>query len=274
MPLDSMGRRSRFKRTPTGKRMVPTARDVEILRWLYRYRYLSATQLIDILQPRSEKRFIERLGDLFHETGLIDRPPAQWRGFDARFRSIFYELSPKGIRYLADRAALPARATTLSRRAHNGRAVQFDHATMIVDALLSVELETRDHPDQRFVPVDEILARAPENTRQARNPLAVPVTIEPRKDRPDIRQPWHPHIIPDALYGIEYLIDGERRYRFWALECENTTPLYRAASHRSSIARKEAAYEALISSRNYRTHWGIPNLRLRHVTANSLGNAG
>ena len=262
MPLDAMGRRSRFKRTPTGKRLIPTERDLAILQWLYRYRYLTAIQLIAIFQPRSEKRFIERLGDLFHETGLINRPRAQWRSFDARYRPITYELSPSGVALLEHRNALSKRATTLSRHAKTGRTVQFEHALMVVETLLAVELATIAQPDQRFVPVDEILERAPERTYRARNPLAIPVTLQPCPDLPSLRKPWQTHIIPDALYGIEYMIDGDAGYRFWALECENTTPKRRSSARNSSIARKHAAYDVLLRSQAYRDHWGIPNLKL------------
>jgi len=60
---DTIGRRSRFKRTRTGKRIVITDRDIDILRLLYRYQFLRAAQLIAFLRPKSEKRFIERLGE-------------------------------------------------------------------------------------------------------------------------------------------------------------------------------------------------------------------
>ena len=137
---------------------------------------------------------------------------------------------------------------------------------MVIDALLCIELATFREVGQRFVPVDEILARAPETTRSARNPLAVPVTLHPCPELPDLKRLWNTHIIPDALYGIEYLIDGEKRYRFWVLECENTTPVRRSSARHSSIARKRAAYEALIRSKAYRARWGIPNLKLNLVT--------
>ena len=273
MPFDAMSRRSRFKRTPTGKRLVRTDRDLAILQWLYRYRYLTATQLSAILKPRSNKRFIERLGDLFHETALINRPPAQWRSFDARYRPITYELSPSGVALLEHRNALTKRATTFSRRAKAGRAIQFDHAMMVVEALLAVELATIAKLDQRFVPVDEILERAPEQTCRARNPLAIPVTLQPCADLPGLRKPWQTHIIPDALYGIEYQIDGDARYRFWALECENTTPKRRSLARNSSIARKHAAYDALLGSRVYRDHWGIPNLKLHLISREDIRRA-
>ncbi len=266
MPNDRLGRRSRFKRTIATKNITLTNRDIEIFHWLYRYRYLRAPHLISFLQPRSEKRFIERLGDLFHETGLIDRPPAQWRHFDARCTPMIYELSAKGLLFLKSRNQLPQRATSLSRRKRSGTTVQFDHAMMIVDALVEIEVTTIANSDQRFVSVDEILARAPDTTRATPNPLSVPVTIQPNAAYQNIKSPWNTHIIPDALYGIEYMIDGEKRYRFWALECENTSPSWRSSPRKSSLARKRAAYDALIKSHQYQKHWGIPNLNLKVST--------
>jgi len=261
MHTDAFGRRNRFKRTPISKRIVLTDRDVEILRWLYRYRYLHAPQLVAFLQPKSEKRFIERLGDLFHETGLVDRPKVQWRHFDPRCTPMIYELSTKGLNFLETRSLLPQRATTLSRRSRSGN-IQFVHAMMIVDAVAQVEKEAIANPKSRFVCVDEILARAPQTTRNAPNPLSVPVTIQPNAAFPKIKSPWKTHIIPDALYGIEYLINGDKRYRFWALECENTSPIRRSSPRHSSLARKRVAYNALIKSQAFKEHWGIPNLKL------------
>jgi hypothetical protein len=123
---------------------------------------------------------------------------------------------------------------------------------MIVDALAAVELETMRTYAQRFVPVDEILARAPERTRKAKQPLAIPVTIQPNKHLPGLTSAIQTHVVPDALYGIEYLIDGEKRYRFFALECENTSPKRRSTAKLSSLALKRAAYDAVIQARAYR----------------------
>lgn len=263
MHFPRFNRRSRYKRTSFGKRIVLTDRDTEIFRWLYRYRYLRAPQLISFTQPKSTKRFIERLGDLFHETGLIDRPKAQWRHFDARCAPMIYELSAKGQAYIENRSQLPQRATLLSRRVRAGHNIQFDHAMMIVDTLFEIEQATLTTNGERFVCVDEILSRAPSSTKTAPNPLSVPVTIQLNATFPKINSPIETHIIPDALYGIEYLIDGEKLYRFWALECENTNPTWRSSPRKSSLARKRAAYDALIKLGGYKKHWGIPNLALK-----------
>ena len=120
---DTLGRRSRFKRTRRGKRIQLGSRDHDILRWLYRYRYLRQSHLLELVRPGSQKRFIERLGDLFHETGLINRPAVQHSPFDARCMPMIYEISPSGIELLAIRDLLPMRAVTFSRRAHRSEVV-------------------------------------------------------------------------------------------------------------------------------------------------------
>ena len=102
-----MGRRSWFVRSPTGKRLMLGQQDVDILRWLYRYRYLRQTHLEPLLRPRSGKRFTERIGDLFHETGLINRPVAQPGSFEGRSAPMLYELAAAGIEWLATHDALP-----------------------------------------------------------------------------------------------------------------------------------------------------------------------
>lgn len=263
---DRLGRRLRFRRCPTGKRLILGARDSQILSWLYRYRFLQQSHLLALLQPKSAKRFTERLGDLYHETGYINRPTFQASQFDCRCTSMLYEISEAGRGYLDALGQLPARTVTMSRRTRRRYNPQFLHCMMIIEALLAVEIATRAIPDQRFVPVDEILTKAPEAVQQAANPLSVPVTIRPGDGLPGLRSVLNTHIIPDALYGIEYLIDGQKKYRFWALECERTSPKRRNTIRASSTQLKQAAYDSLIQSKTFRQHWGIPNLKLRIVT--------
>ena len=265
---DSIGRRTRFRRVARGKRLFFTERDLAILQLLYRYRYLRAAQLASLLQPKSQKRFIERLGDLYHETGLINRPTAQWRRFDARYQPIVYELSSKALALLDSQGEPPPRAVTFSIGGRHNPAPQFEHAMMIVDALVEAQLETRKAPGQRFVPVDEILERMPARSAERgapRHPLAAPVTIRPNPHMPSATKTMATHLIPDGLYGIEHLIDGEKRYRFYALECESKNPHRRSTTRLSSTALKRAAYEAFIAERGFRKAWGIPNLEVRVI---------
>lgn len=263
---DACGRRCRFIRTPSSKRILLGNRDLDVLRWLYRYRYLRQSHLLALLQPKSVKRLVERLGNLYHETGLINRPLGIGGSFDARAMPMLYEITPVGIEWLEAHGALPHRAVTFSLRSQRAQRPQWPHTMMIIEALLAIEQATMGRSGERFVPVDEILARAPEVTRQARNPLAVPVGLVGTD-----RKAW---LIPDALYGIEYDVDGDKGYRFWALECERTSPAWRSTARSSSTMGKRAGYEALIASGAYRSHWGIPNLKLQVVRATSTAVVG
>lgn len=261
-PTDALGRRTRFKRAPTGKRVMLTDRDVAVLRLLARYRYLRATHLAAFIKPKSEKRFIERLGDLYHETSLIDRPKAQWRNANARYQPLIYELASPGYEHLKSRGDTIQRVMLCGGRNRAEITPHFEHAMMIVDAFVEIELQTIETSDQRFVCVDEILSRMPRHSRSPKHPLTVPVTIEPCTELPRLKRPFHTHVVPDGLYGIEYIVEDEKRYRFWALECENTSPKWRSNHRQSSTALKQAAYKALIDAQRYKSVWGLPNLKL------------
>ena len=139
---------------------------------------------------------------------------------------------------------------------------QLLHQLMIIETLTDIELACLYAPNERFVPIDEILARAPATTRDAPNPLSIAVTLRPNSAHPIIRSPLEAHVIPDALYGIEYEMDGQKLYRFWALECERTSPASRSTTVKSSTALKRAAYHAMIATKAFQGHWGIPNLEL------------
>ena len=66
-PKSTSKRRSRMLRQKTGKQIQLTSRDLEILRLLSRYRYLRSTHLHALTCGKSHNRFVERLGDLYHE---------------------------------------------------------------------------------------------------------------------------------------------------------------------------------------------------------------
>src|ERR1700759_1739107 len=83
-------RRSRMKRTGSGRRIEVSERDLEIFRLLTRYRYLRSPSIPPFVGGRAETRFKERLGDLFHE-GDLDRPGAQWEFAGARYSPAVYE---------------------------------------------------------------------------------------------------------------------------------------------------------------------------------------
>jgi hypothetical protein len=241
-------RRSRMHRTKTGKRLALTDRDMEIFRTLQRYRFLRSTYLHCFVGGASGKRFVERLGDLFHE-GYLDRPAEQWRFADARCRPVVYELGKGGIE--AAGAATEAETVTWFR---NGPHRQFEHTLMVCEVLASIELATRGREDIRFIPWSDILVKTPEATRRSSKPYALSAANGNT-------------VVPDAIFGLEYHRDGRRAYRFFALEADRgTMPIARAASSGTSLLEKVESYRRIIERGAYHQSLGVPNLLVLTVT--------
>src|SRR5271156_6662459 len=104
-------RRSRMRRTRTGKSLALTPRDLALFRLLANYRYLRSTYLHAFAGGLSETRFKERLGDLFHE-GFLDRPEQQWMFVDARSTPVVYEIGERARAALAERYSRAAARRT------------------------------------------------------------------------------------------------------------------------------------------------------------------
>ncbi len=235
-----------MRRTPKGKRLALTPRDLAIFRALGHYRYLRSTYLHAFAGGASATRFKERLGDLFHE-GYLDRPDAQWRFADCRHMPAIYELGKGGQEALADAGISgDERRVLLGHGAHR----QFEHSVMICEALASIELAAMEKSDLRFVPLPEILAKAPEPIRTASFSLRIPVDHDNGT-----------FVVPDALFGLEYRDGARPSYRFCALEADRgTMPVVRADKRQTSLIGKLDAYRKALACGVHRRHLGIPNL--------------
>lgn len=237
-------------RTRTGKRIELTERDIEIFKLLSRYRYLRSTYIYAFVGGASVTRFKERLGDLFHE-GYLDRPAKQWEFADARHMPVVHEsgrAAEKALR--ACGMALEGPNTFLAGSPHR----QFLHSLMICEALASLDLGIRAKPFLRFIGWSEILGRAPEATRLSPTPFRFPV-------------PFGGYLVPDGLFGIEYVSGGTMTYRFFALEADRgTMPVSRSNPNQTSYLGKLAAYREVMDRQVHKSHLGIPNLLVLTLT--------
>jgi hypothetical protein len=256
-----------MSRRATQKRIELTERDFEIFRLLDRYRYLRSTHIHAFAGGKSQKRFIERLGDLYHEGGYVNRPAQQWQAINARYMPAVYELGDAGERALEQRGLLGQTTSPLLWKGRLGEVRQYHHELMICDIMSSIEIGVRANPKLRFISPRDILVKAPEVTRKAANPFAAPVSIghtvadkQYTSDKP---------LIPDALFGIEYTTNGQKSYRFFALEADrDSEPVVRANLHQTSYLRKVLQYREIAARTIYKTHWGLPNLLVLTVTTN------
>jgi hypothetical protein len=239
-----------MRRTRTGKRIELTQRDIEIFKLLEQYRYLRSTFIHAFVGGASETRFKERLGDLFHE-GYLDRPSQQWDFANARYMPAVYE-SGSGAAQILREAGITAgnKRTFLSETAHR----QFLHSLMICQVLASLDLGVRADPRLRLIAWPEILGRAAEAIRSSEAPFRLPV-------------PSSGYLVPDGLFGLEYVHGASKAYRFFALEADRgTMPVARSHGSQTSYLGKIAAYREIIAHRVHKTHLGLPNLLVLTLT--------
>ncbi len=257
-------RASRWNRDPVsrsgGAPIVahPTERDFEIFKLLSRYRYLPA-DYIHAFIGGSAKALSYRLNLLSRKPNLfLSRPHQQRHSAAANCRPLIYELDERGARLLRDRG-LPSPTKTYHRN--------FIHELMVAQVIASIELGTSENPNVRLITWPEILAseHTPKATREASNPASIPVTYSLRGESRS------GDVVADGTpFGLERTIEGKRSYLFFpGVEADCATePLDASAIDRSSIARKFAAYTAVVEQGIYRSHFGFPNFFVPIVTTN------
>lgn len=271
LKTDRIGRRSRFVRQPTGKKISLTDRDIQIFQLLYRYRYLRSDRLLNWFAPCSENRLKERLGDLYHEGFYINRPDAQWNHANSGLMPISYELTKNGLNALLeyrDHLTLPEPAVShAGLRPQEIR--QFDHALAITHAVFDLEMTFKDKPHQRLIFEHEILSRASNKIGKEIRQTRLPVTLPCSSYMPQQRKPYATWAIPDALFAVETFENEQPLYRFYILEVELKSPLIRRTPKKSSTLKKLLTYQQVLQDDIARKHLSLPNLYIIFDT-NSL----
>lgn len=248
-----------MKRERTGKRVELTCRDLAIFELLEQYRYLRSTYIHAFVGGASETRFKERLGHLYHEGGYLDRPSEQWRFANSRYMPVAYENTDAARQALVEDGRHCSSATGIA-----GGNRQFAHTLMTCEVLASIELAACADPNIRFIPPAEILAKAPEATRTSPHPFRIP---RHRSGEPGF-------VVSDGLFGLEYTVDGERSYRFFALEIDRATmPVIRSYRDQTSYLAKLMAYRDVLACEAYKSHFGLPNLLVLTVTTSERHKA-
>ena len=262
LKTDRIGRRSRFVRQPTGKKISLTDRDIEIFQLLYRYRYLRSDRLLKWFAPCSENRFKERLRDLYHESFYINRSDAQWNRANSGLMPVTYELTKNGLNALlehGDQLTLPEPVVShAGLRPQEIR--QFDHALAISHAVFDLEMTFKDQTHQRLIFEHEILSRASNKIGKETTQTRLPVTLPCSPYMPRQRKPYATWAIPDALFAVETFENEQPLYRFYMLEVELKSPLIRRTPKQSSTLKKLLTYQQVLQNGIARKHLSLPNL--------------
>ena len=229
MRTDTLKRRLRFAPPAPTKNdnVVPQGADLAQWEAISRHGPLPITYLKHFggrqYYPNLQRRYTR-----FFHTGWVSRPPRQFASFHARYSPLVYDLTPKAI------AALGERACPLAP----SRSAPFVHQLM--QACVTASLEIRFGDD--FIPRDQLLD-------------APTLAIDLGSSR----------IIPDDAFALR-LPEGKKR--FFLLEVDrNTESIERKSGGYNTWSKKAADYDRLFSGELKRA-WGIPRATVLVVTTN------
>lgn len=249
-------RRPRFQRSPNDVPLHLTVRDVEIVRRVLEYRFLSSKQIARLV-PGSRQQTLRRLQSLFHH-GYLDRPRCQIDHFhQIGTRPMVYGLGNKGAAVLNDRIGLPSRRLDWNSKNGCAKRLFLDHTLQVAEVLIAFELACRQRGDTVFIPHHQLPFQ---NTSTAASPLRWKVPLHGQEIT----------IIPDGLFALE--LTNERgqieRIHYFVEADRGTMPVARKKLTQTSLLRKLLAYEATWTGAIHRTVFGFDRFRVLTTTTN------
>jgi hypothetical protein len=242
--------------------MVLTPRDLDILRAVHRHRLLRSTQLIALLDG-SRQATLRRLQLLFHH-GYLDRPPMQLDWYARGSEPLVYALGNLGAEVLEAEGVARRGGVRWDTKNRNVSRVFLHHTLAVAEVMVAFEVACRSREGVQFIPPEEVLARAPAETRRLRLPFRWQV---------EIRQGGKSHrlgVEPDKVFGLRFEGEPEgRNLAFFFLEADRgTMPVKRKGLAQTSFLRKLLCYQETWRQGIHRTHLGISNFRVLTVTTN------
>jgi hypothetical protein len=253
-------RKPRFKREPTG-RIEVTERDVEIIRQVYKHRFLRSTHIVALINA-SRQTTLRRLQLLYHH-GYLDRQREQIEFYTrAGSKPITYGLGGKGADLLTRHLAIPRGKVDWTAKNRSVSQIFLDHTLLVSDLMVALEVACRHSGSVRLIDSDEIVAAAPEATRQQANPLAWHVQLRHRDQNHSLT------VVPDRIFGLHFTDAPEGKNKaYFFLEADRATmPVIRKGLQQTSFYRKMLAYLETWRQQLHTQLYGIKNFRVLSVT--------
>ena len=250
-----MSRLPRFKRASTVVSIQLTERDHNIIRLVYRHRFLRSHQIIALLGS-SQQQLVRRLQLLYHH-GYLERPRAQLQYYErGGSRSIAYGLGDKGGAWLRQEHGLAMRPDSWGEKNHAIGRLYLEHALLVSDFMVSLELACQKRGDVRLLYEDQ---------------LGLPVETQPFRWRVKMQNGVRLGVVPDRVFALEYTDQsGQVQRAYFFLEADRgTMPVVRTNLVQTSFHRKLLAYEATWTQKVHQRYLGIPHFRVLTVTTSA-----
>lgn len=252
-------RKPRFRRTSKIKPIQLTERDREIIRFVFRHRFLRSWQIVALVDG-SKQTALRRLQLLYHHS-YLERPRAQIEYYQpGGSRALVYGLGDRGAKWLKETGKpLPHEMEWGAKN----RAVKrsfLEHALLVSDVMVSLELACRQQRGIRLLRPDEL--PLPAATRTRRDPFRWKVKLNNSTTL---------GVVPDYVFGLEFTDQpADRNRAYFFLEADRgTMPVARDNLLQSSFLRKLLAYEATWTQNLHRTRFGFHRFRVLTVTTSA-----
>lgn len=263
----------RFKREGDAPRIELTSDDTAIIQCIYRHRFVRADDLYRLFPDRTPDRLSRRLTVLYR-AGFIDRPIAQIDRFGrGGSQALVYGLDTAGARYLKETLGVPIGVANWRSRNRSYTRENLDHTLAASRFMIDLELACRSRNDLSLIPFEEILKRAPEETRRSPLPGRWSVPIQYYGARGTV------YLAPDAIFGLRLKsADGTSRVSYFFLEIDRGTMTIAPAErvresdaflHRSTVLRKLVAYAESWQQECHMLHLSTPAPRMLLLTTNA-----
>ena len=252
-------RKPRFQRASEVAPIQLTERDRMIVRCVFHHRFLRSWQIADLVGG-SKQAVLRRLQLLYHH-GYLERPRAQIEYFQpGGSRAFAYGLADRGAELLRLIENPAPRALEWSVKNRAVKSLFLEHALLVSDVMVSLELACRRHGGIRLLNSDELPL-----------PVATRSRLEPFRWKVSLNGGTRLGVVPDCVFGLEYAdqpLDRNRAYFF--LEADRgTMPITRNGLHHSSFYRKLLAYEATWLQELHRKQFGFHRFRVLTVTTST-----
>jgi hypothetical protein len=239
--MPTLTRRSRFQREPTGKTLNLARRDqrLAVLRSIADYGMLTISFARALHPDYSADGLIRFLEDGYHETSVHGGPYLERPKFlgENLYVEMIHSLTKYGQQAVID-SGHPLGSII-------GGGAWKVHELQLIGIVASIEIACKAN-GLRFISQREILAKAPQQTQDSKEPLKLQVIMRGETNT----------LKPDALFGIGYP-DG---FIFYMLEHE------RSRKTMLDFQKKIERYHAMYAQRVYKTHFGLQNCVSLFVT--------
>jgi hypothetical protein len=246
----------RFRRAPVVAPVQLTERDCDIIRLVHRHRFLRSDQIVALVGG-SQQQILRRLQLLYHH-GYLERPRAQIQYYErGGSRTIAYGLGNKGGVLLKQELGIAVHPDSWSNKNYVFGRVYLEHALLVSDVMVAVELACRKYGSVKIIYEDE---------------LALPMDHQPFGWRVTIQSGLKLGVIPDRVFALEFsdASGSNQRVHFFLEADRGTMPVMRSGLKQTSFYRKLLAYEATWTQKVHQRKLGIHRFRVLTVTTNAM----